>query len=1474
MEGGLGDVAAGNAVTRGVETTARAQARRTAAIDVLTRALKSPPHVVSEDVDGTKRTSTSGDVSASSREEAAAVAAAASAARSFLDQTCSVYVLDADTSSTSSSAAGASGSLASGESSNIPKIFGCWNFLHQAMNEIERFEDEQRQQLAQQATIHTPPIQLLSETRLLAEFAVKVARRSDDLDRRKVATCLENFCSSHSSISSVSDASSSNSGGSFVNRQPQERSGATGNNDTRNIGVLLPELVRANAEIREIVAGRIAAFSFHNNHRNNTTLGTTGASYTSALEDPRVVETFCKFLAANAVSNGTERLRRFLNDWIIPGATAGEGGIGENPGAVGASNPQTNSVGNKRQRVSHDRLPPYSLACVLYHVASESSTATPSSTTAAWNDADATTSACAASPTGTIDVLQRLSLPVMGNVLLGPVLHDGLQKARLQRQLREHRRQSQPGMHSDDAEDNDGDAIVAMGLRAISAWCSATDLSLAQTKHIGSKVRLNLSHLLGEALNMESPKVMIALADLIENVVERHVVPRPRSESQSQPQLISEARMTQTRYLMQVPDEKSFRANVSEEQLHAIETKELSDILRELAADVERQRFQFPSFGRTQKTDAAPGTQRPSSPQGDVLFDDRTHSLGHSLARIAAAVCRGCAKVLQGDAASRIPDVVASPYQIPGNAFLELLSKCASHPSVAICGIILPVITPLLKTEVGLATEWLPTLQRRAIIPHHPKSAIVLSSSTNSSGEGNEGTYIPLLNASDVCFVEFEEFIDGFRDAVLADALNACYGVHSEYYLASCTAAIEEFCVGDVATEQTSFHLEAALFCLAVVAEQVLPSVLLGSKATVGSSSGNAGSKGTSNASSYLLRCTAALAKKPKSLSNPLTMAQACQFLRKYVKWFGSNQHPGVLDIAADLTLFILSQCATVFPDSALSKTIRKETGVTPYSKAAETLRCLLSNNAKHFLSNKAIAALGAGWESTFAACNRGDKLLTLEDRKNTCIGICHVLAALPKEQQRTSLMALALASIACLETMTKRADAMMSINEKTILPLVLDRAADEIVVLATTARAFTDAASTAPLGVGNGRISLAEPSMVVLRRAWPTISILASRFSFHDSILDSLSFLFHECTPSREKSGASTAFLQEICALAKAVVDNSNTRQNKHFFSPVFNFADGLIQIHANAFQTITQSIQAGIQDNQNAAPNYSENEKQIYQSLNLLLRETITVMGDQNLLGRSWARVQKQGIGQSAFESKTKLEYTNRDTSNVGLGPLFSLLRTCARLCPTFFFHVLDGAPDETEGSYPDGSSSSDNPMLRRVLDSAVSCIIDSQSELSIRAIAFLESYATLTSSFRNRKLTEEYTLRLNTNVLGTLLRGMCGIFQPAVVPDACRLFWQALSTSNLSREESKVLFVRGLGQEHFFLGEKAWGVIYEFCLQRTNHRTVSAAAASMKEMETMMTDLWQLHRFENIDAIERSDDVHAFCIRHGSKKRKASS
>lgn len=176
---------------------------------------------------------------------------------------------------------------------------------------------------------------------------------------------------------------------------------------------------------------------------------------------------------------------------------------------------------------------------------------------------------------------------------------------------------------------------------------------------------------------------------------------------------------------------------------------------------------------------------------------------------------------------------------------IDLIMKGAAHPSVNISGLALAVLAQVVQFEFSLGLQLLPLLQRRAITPHH----IIAGA--------------PYLAASDICGVNFHEF-QIFRDNVLADALAACYEGNSANYMDSCTSAVEEFC-SESASSQVSLHLEAALFCLAAVAEIVV------------SKEG-----GISTHGPQLERCTSALAAKPSSMmSNPLTLAQMCRFLRK-----------------------------------------------------------------------------------------------------------------------------------------------------------------------------------------------------------------------------------------------------------------------------------------------------------------------------------------------------------------------------------------------------------------------------------------------------------------------------------------------------------------------------------------------------------------------------------------------------------------
>lgn len=287
---------------------------------------------------------------------------------SFLDRTSSIYVLDATDVSK-------------------PKTYGCWNFIHQAMNEVERYEAN----FARNNQLHALQngAGLNGHVKLLATMALRVARRSPTVDSSLVATCV------------------ANAGSQLAN----------GTSDQSQW------LVDLNLELREIVMGRIAAmafdFSFHREH---------GPHGHSAFADPAVMEVFCAVLSSNAVSSGPVAVRHFLTEWIVPSAKT---------------------------------LPPYSVACVTLHLA--------------------LSTLRKASPAGSKDVLQQLSAPCVASVL-GPVLVDAISET----------------SHSSNSTSDDvtspherNNLIAATCIRALERWCAATDLSLAQIKHICSKVEVS-----------------------------------------------------------------------------------------------------------------------------------------------------------------------------------------------------------------------------------------------------------------------------------------------------------------------------------------------------------------------------------------------------------------------------------------------------------------------------------------------------------------------------------------------------------------------------------------------------------------------------------------------------------------------------------------------------------------------------------------------------------------------------------------------------------------------------------------------------------------------------------------------------------------------------------------------------------------------------------------------------------------------
>jgi hypothetical protein len=176
--------------------------------------------------------------------------------RRFLERTSSIYVLDVT-------------------DEDNPKTYGCWNFIHQAMNEAERYEAAYIQNNQGQSLLNGAG--LVEHVRLLATMALRVARRCPSSDNVLVAMCLAN--AEH-----------------FRSTPSQSQ-----------------WLVDLNLELRERVMARIAAMAFDFTfHRR------VGPNRQSAFADIVVMDTFCAILSANAVSSGPTAIRHFATEWVIP----------------------------------------------------------------------------------------------------------------------------------------------------------------------------------------------------------------------------------------------------------------------------------------------------------------------------------------------------------------------------------------------------------------------------------------------------------------------------------------------------------------------------------------------------------------------------------------------------------------------------------------------------------------------------------------------------------------------------------------------------------------------------------------------------------------------------------------------------------------------------------------------------------------------------------------------------------------------------------------------------------------------------------------------------------------------------------------------------------------------------------------------------------------------------------------------------
>ena len=176
------------------------------------------------------------------------------AALTFIERTASIYVLNYN---------------AEGKHTT----YGCWDFMNQALNEIERLENNAAR-AGYTVNAHIEP-----HVQLLCKMCQGAARRGRESDRQLIGTCLANA-------------------GITIDCMPSAQS-----------------LVDSNCQMRERVMGRLATSAFDFSYPNFK-------ASQNIFSNPSTMDQLCGILAANVIASGPYALKKFALEWLIPSATS------------------------------------------------------------------------------------------------------------------------------------------------------------------------------------------------------------------------------------------------------------------------------------------------------------------------------------------------------------------------------------------------------------------------------------------------------------------------------------------------------------------------------------------------------------------------------------------------------------------------------------------------------------------------------------------------------------------------------------------------------------------------------------------------------------------------------------------------------------------------------------------------------------------------------------------------------------------------------------------------------------------------------------------------------------------------------------------------------------------------------------------------------------------------------------------------
>lgn len=218
---------------------------------------------------------------------------------------------------------------------------------------------------------------------------------------------------------------------------------------------------------------------------------------------------------------------------------------------------------------------------------------------------------------------------------------------------------------------------------------------------------------------------------------------------------------------------------------------------------------------------------------------------------------------------------------------------------------------------------------------------------------------------------------------------------------------------------------------------------------------------------------------------------------------------------------------------------------------------------------------------------------------------------------------------------------------------------------------------------------------------------------------------LLTDLLPPSVQDDYGLGLLRDLGAIASSMIASGIA--SRDLFESFCGFLDEFIIAHGEAIDRGTSSM---LQASQGFAA-----EREIFRLAEGLFLSAIEYA--RPTLGEDWSRPAEQGNGQPPFESRNALTPRLPESSKECLAALLPLLRTSLDLAPVFFSY-LPSRP---------GVDREHDTLFRRAVDSTVGSLNETDSDLIVSAIGFLETMVSqLVGFYRCRRI---FTLTLCTKV-----------------------------------------------------------------------------------------------------------------------------